>query len=318
MLIVTYLLIGLLLLWYGGNAFVRGSVGIATRLNVSQLMIGLTLVGFGTSLPELMTSVTAAIDGAPGLAVGNIVGSNIANVLLILATAALIRPIVCKPQAFYRDAVALVVGTIAGTGLIFYGYIGRLQGGILLAGIAVYIVLVYRLERLRPSHAGELFIEGAKTAAPAEVLGKAFVLVIGGLCAVVSGAWLLVAGAKELALLWGVSRTFIGLTIVAIGTSLPELAITGIASLRGRSDVALGNVVGSNMFNILAVLGATAIVSPFDLPPELKAFDVVIMLAATAVLIISAATNMRVTRMEGGFLLAGYAIFLFMRAKIAI
>ena len=315
--ILAYLLSGLLLLWYGGNAFVRGSVWIAKWLNVSQLMIGLTLVGLGSSLPELMTSVTAALNGAPGLVVGNIVGSNIANVLLILAIAALIRPIVCRPLAFYRDAFALVVGTVAGTTLIFYGYIGRVSGGILLSGIAVYIILVYRSERLRLSHAGELRIERAKAAVSAEAMGKAIVLVLGGLCAVISGAWLLVTGASELALLWGVSKTFVGLTIVAIGTSLPELVITGIASLRGRSDIALGNILGSNMFNILAILGMTAIVSPFGVPPTLKTFDVLVMLAATAVLIISAATNMRVTRWEGGALLAGYAIFLFMRAKIA-
>ena len=316
-MIVAYLLCGLLLLWFGGNAFVRGSVGVATQLKVSQLMIGLTLVGFGTSLPELMTSVTAAVNGAPGMAVGNIVGSNIANVLLILAAAALIRPIVCQPEAFYRDAVALILGTVAGTALIFYGHIGRLLGGILLAGIVVYIMLVYRLEQRRLSHSGEIHIEEAQAASSTEALGKAIVLVIGGLCAVTLGAWLLVRGATELALVWGVSKTFIGLTIVAIGTSLPELAITGIASLRGRSDVALGNIIGSSMFNILAILGLTAIVSPLDVPPELDAFDVVVMLVATGVLIVTAATNLRVTRWEGGVLLVGYALFLFLRTKFA-
>lgn len=297
----------------------RGSVTVATRLKVSQLMIGLTLVGFGTSLPEMTTSVTAALAGAPGLAVGNVVGSNIANVLLILAVAALINPVNSRPEAFYRDAIALAAATVIGTVLIFFGDIGRIHGLILLAGLAAYIVLVYLAERQRPSPAGKVLAGEAQVVEPKpETLLRAVILVIGGLAAVVGGAWLFVFGATKLALVWGVSKTFIGLTVVAVGTSLPELVITGVASLRGRSDVALGNIMGSNMFNILAVLGVTALVAPFEVPPELRMFDLLVMLAATALLIVSAATNHRVTRWEGCGLLAAYVAFTAVRAGIAL
>lgn len=318
-MILVSLLSGILLLWLGGEAFVRGSIAVATRFNVSQLMIGLTLVGFGTSLPELVTSLTAALDGAPGLAVGNVVGSNIANILLILALAALIRPVVCRPGAFYRDAVALAAATILGAAFILFGSIGRLEGLILLAGLAFYIVLIFWQERRQPGPASTVLIGKVDVAEPApETLFRAVVLVIGGMSGVVGGAWLLVFGATEIALIWGVSKTFIGLSVVALGTSLPELVITCVASLRGRSDVALGNIIGSNMFNILGILGVTAVVMPIDVPPDLRTFDLLVMLAATALLIVSAATNMRVTRSEGGVLLAAYVVFIVVRASMAL
>jgi cation:H+ antiporter len=266
MILIT-LLGGLLLLWLGGETFMRGSIAVARRLNVSHLMIGLTLVGFGTSLPELITSVTAALRGSPGISVGNVVGSNIANVLLVLAIAALIRPVRCRPEAFYRDTVALAAATVVGTALILLGHIGRLHGSILVAGLAGYIVLVYLKDRPRPSAADRVIIgkAGLADSAP-DTLFRAAILVIVGLSAVVGGSWLLVSGATKLAVILGVSKTFIGLTIVAVGTSLPELVITAVASLRGRSDVALGNIMGSNMFNTLGILGVTAIVAPIDVP----------------------------------------------------
>ncbi len=317
LIIVISLLSGLLLLWLGGEGFVRGSVAVAMRLNVSQLMIGLTLVGFGTSLPELMTSVTAALAGTPGLAVGNIVGSNIANVLLILAVAALIKPVNSQPEAFYRDATALAAATVIGTVFILFGDIGRIHGLILLAGLSAYIVKVYLAEQ-QHSPADKVLVGEAQVVEPKpETWLMAIILVIGGLAAVIGGAWLFVSGATKLALIWGVSKTFIGLTVVAIGTSLPELVITGVASLRGRSDVALGNIIGSNMFNILGVLGVTALIAPFEVPSELKTFDLLVMLAATALLIISAATDRRVTRWEGGGLLVCYVAFIVVRASIA-
>lgn len=319
LIILISLLSGLILLWLGGEGFVRGSVAVAMRLNVSQLMIGLTLVGFGTSLPELMTSVTAALAGTPGLAVGNVVGSNIANVLLILAVAALIKPVNSRPEAFYRDAIALAAATVIGTAFIFFGDIGRIHGLILLAGLAAYIVKVYRAERQHLSPAGKVLVGEAQVVeSKPETWLMAVILVIGGLAAVIGGAWLFVSGATKLALIWGVSKTFIGLTVVAVGTSLPELVITGVASLRGRSDVALGNIIGSNMFNILGVLGITAIAAPFEVPPELRIFDLLVMLAATVLLIVSAATDKRVTRWEGGGLLFGYVVYMVVRTSIAL
>ncbi len=318
-MIFASLLGGFFLLWLGGEAFVRGSIAVAVRLKVSQLTIGLTLVGFGTSLPELITSVTAALRGAPALAVGNIVGSNIANVLLILAIAALIRPLSCAPEAFYRDTLALAASTIIGMAFIYFGYIGRLNGLILLAGLAAYILLVYLQDQTRLSSASRLLISKAQVSETAPTTMKgATILVISGLTAVIGGAWMVVSGATNLALILGVSKTFIGLTIVAIGTSLPELAVTGIASLRGQSDVALGNIIGSNMFNILGILGITAMVVPINVPPELSLFDLLALLSATALLIITASTNKRVSRWEASTLLLVYVAFTALRTNFAL
>ena len=318
-MLVASLLGGLLLLWLGGETFVRGSVTIAVRLRVSQLMIGLTLVGFGTSLPELVTSVTAAMDGAPGLAVGNVVGSNIANVLLVLAIAAMIRPVTSRPEAFFRDAAALAIATVAGAGLILFGQIGRLEGAILLAALAAYIHLVYVKERRHRTPAGDVLVGEAEVAErPPETLLRAIILIVGGLAAVVGGAWLLVTGAIELARMWGVSETFIGLSVVAVGTSLPEFVITAVASIRGRSDVALGNIMGSNIFNILGILGVTALVTPIVVPPDLHLFDILAMFGATILLIVSAATGMRIKRWEGGMLLAAYVAYMAVRAGVPL
>jgi len=316
---VASLLGGLLLLWLGGETFVRGSVAIAVRLRVSQLMIGLTLVGFGTSLPELVTCVAAAMDEAPGLAVGNVVGSNIANVLLVLAIAAMIRPVTSRPEAFFRDAAALAIATVAGAGLILFGQIGRLEGAILLAALAAYIHLVYVKERRHRTPAGDVLVGEAEVAErPPETLLRAIILIVGGLAAVIGGAWLLVTGAIELARMWGVSETFIGLSVVAVGTSLPEFVITAVASIRGRSDVALGNIMGSNIFNILGILGVTALVTPIDVPPDLRLFDLLVLLGATVLLIVTAATGMRVKRWEGAALLAGYVAYVAVRAGVPL
>ncbi len=313
------LAIGVLLLWFGGEVFVRGSVAVARRFKVSQLMIGLTLVGFGTSLPELVTSVTAALDGAPGLAVGNVVGSNLANVLLILGAVAAIRPVVCDPEPFFRDAGALAVATAFATGLILFGHINRLSASILVLGLIVYIALVYRQERTKPGPAKDVLVGEAEIAeTPLESLTVTTAMVIIGLASVVGGAWVLVSGATALAISWGVSRTFMGLTIVAIGTSLPELVISGVAAFRGRSDVALGNIMGSNMFNLLAILGLTSVVVPIDVPPELRLFDLATMVAATVVLIVMASTKLSISRLEGMLFLIAYMVYSGLRAHVAL
>ncbi|MDX1383936.1 MAG: calcium/sodium antiporter [Thermoanaerobaculia bacterium] len=310
---------GVLLLWLGGEYFVRGSVGLARRLGVSELMIGLTLVGFGTSLPELTTSVTAALSGAPGLTVGNVVGSNIANVLLILGLAALIRPVTSRRGAFATDAAALAVATLVAGAFILSRRITAIEGLILIAGLATFVVVVYRRERRHPGPEA-IVLEGE--AAAAEPVPKSGFLtavsIVAGLAGVTAGAWLLVGGAVEVALRWGVSKTFIGLTIVAVGTSLPELVITAVASLRGRSDVALGNIMGSNMFNLLGILGVAAVLSPLEVGPELRLLDLAVMVVATALLIVTSATRLRVTRWEGGLLLGGYVIYAAVRSWLAV
>ena len=267
----------------------RGSVAVATRLNISPLVIGLTLVGFGTSLPELTASVAAALSGAPGLAVGNIVGSNIANVLLILGLAALVRPVLCQADAFRRDAAALLLTSALAAFFIHMGHIGRFQGVFLAASLVGYVAFV--VWRSPGAASGAADLPDHQPRQGAQMSGAWFSItahVAGGLCGVIGGAWLFVFGATELAGVLGVSETFVGLTVVAVGTSLPELVISVIASLRGRSDVALGNVMGSNIFNAAGILGVTAIVQPIDVPPDLRTLDLLMMLGAGVILLLIA------------------------------
>jgi cation:H+ antiporter len=311
------LVAGLVVLWLGGEAFVYGSVAIANRLNVPKLVIGLTLVGFGTSLPELVTSLTAAMSGAPGLAVGNVVGSNIANALLILGVAAMIAPVACRPDGFYRDILALAVATAVGTALILHGQITRLAGIMLSLGIAAYVGLVYYQERGRHSAAGDILTAEAQVISPLPyALAFAGAMAVCGLAAVLGGAWLLVTAAIELAAQWHVSSTLIGLTIVAVGTSLPELAITVVASMRGQSDVALGNIMGSNIFNLLAILGLTAVVHPIVVPDEIGAFDVTVMSAATILILAAAATRTKLVNRQGIAMLLAYLGYAVIRARL--
>lgn len=302
---MTFVLIaaGLALLVVGGDVLVRGAVTLATRLGVSPLLVGLTVVGFGTSTPELVTSLDAAFSGAPGISVGNVVGSNIANILLILGVAALIMPVAVAPRAFRRDAIALALASLAGAGLILHGELARLAGAILLAGLAAYILTAYRLEKTGPIEID------TPEAIPAEGFVRPALLAGAGIVITIVGARLLVSGAVDLAASFGVSDTLIGLTIVAVGTSLPELVTSVVAALRRQSDIAFGNVVGSNIYNILGILGVTALVHPIPVPEEILGFDIWAMLAATLALIVMAFTGLRVSRVEGGAMVAAYAAY---------
>ncbi|SEA37622.1 calcium/sodium antiporter [Rubrimonas cliftonensis] len=316
---VFLLCLGLVLLVIGGELLVRGAVAIATALGVSPLMVGLTLVGFGTSTPELATSVQAALAGSPGVAVGNVVGSNICNILLILGMAALIRPVAATPGAFRRDGIALVAATLLCVGLLIHGEIGRLAGAALAALLVGYIVLTWAQEReaeaggaTAPTAAPVAATPAGPAAAgePRAPLWRSGAIVAAGFALMLPGASLLVDGAIELAAGLGVSDALIGLTIVAVGTSLPELTTSVVAAVRGQGDVAFGNVVGSNIYNILGILGVTALVQPLATPPEIAAFDGWVMLAATVALVVVTVTGWRVTRGEGAALLGGYAAYL--------
>ncbi|MDN2565115.1 calcium/sodium antiporter [Aquibium sp. A9E412] len=307
---MDYLLVagGLVGLLVGGDLLVRGAVGVARRFDVSPMVIGLTLVGFGTSAPELVTSLQAALIGSPGIALGNIVGSNIANILLILGLAALISPMAVAPAAFKRDGTVLVLATLACVAAVLAGTVGRPAGGFLLAGLAAFLALTFAIERRRHTAAADVYEAEAeslpvlKTGAPASLAVFAVGLVI-----TVLAARFLVQGAAALAADFGVSEAVIGLTVVAVGTSLPELATSAVAAVRRQSDVALGNVVGSNIFNVLGILGVTALVSPLAVPAEIARLDVWVMLAATALLVAVVVTGWRITRREGAALLAVYA-----------
>ena len=298
------LLLGLVLLAVGGDVLVRGAVATATRLGVSPLLIGLTLVGFGTSTPELVTSLEAALRGAPGIAVGNVVGSNIANILLILGVAAVIAPFAVG-AAFRRDGTAVVLSAVLLVAVCLLGRIGPVIGGAFLALLLAYLVLSVRQDRAAGA--------GAATAPPERKpmpVPLALLLVAGGIAATILGARWLVEGAVRLAAGLGVSETVIGLTIVAVGTSLPELVTSVTAALRRQGDIAFGNVLGSNVFNVLFILGATALVRPIDVPASIARVDVWVVLAASLGLALVARTGWRVTRAEGAGLLAAYLAYL--------
>jgi|LNFM01.1.fsa_nt_gb cation:H+ antiporter len=327
-----YLLVvaGLALLITGGELLVRGASTVAQRLGMSPLLIGLTLVGFGTSTPELVTSIEASLAGSPGIAVGNIVGSNIANILFILGIAAVITPVAVSQNALRRDGSFVLITAAAFCLVGTFASLDRLVGVVFVAGLASYIYYAYRQEtagapdghtaafekleaheEVFDSHLGGSTTT-TKPAVSAATSGLAWPLGLAvlGLLLVVGGGKLLVDGATGIARSAGVSETLIGLTIVAVGTSLPELVTSVIAALRRHADVALGNVLGSNIYNILGIGGVTALIAPTTIPPEIVRFDSLVMLVVSGLLLVVARTGYTIGRLEGCILIGAYAVYL--------
>jgi K+-dependent Na+/Ca+ exchanger related-protein len=307
-MIALSLAFGLVLLVVGGELLVRGGVAAAQSLRISPLLVGLTVVAFGTSAPELVASVTAALKGSPGIAVGNVVGSNICNILLVLGGAAILVPLVTRRQAFVRDGCVLLASTLAVIAAALFGDLTRLTGALFVVGLAAFIVYCYRTERQHPATTAV----GGHEPEPSRLTRHpplAILVICIGLVGLALGAGLLVDAAVTIARGLGVSDVIIGLTVVAVGTSLPEIATTIIAAWRGQADVALGNVVGSNIFNSLGILGVTALVHPIAVPAEIVHLDVWVMLAATLALIVFTVTRWRVERWEGLLLLGGYLAY---------
>jgi cation:H+ antiporter len=300
---------GLVLLAIGGELLVRGAVGMAARLGISPLLAGLTIVGFGTSMPELATSVQAALAGSPGIAIGNVVGSNIANILFILGLSAMILPLSVNPASFQRDSLALGGSALLATGAVLMGVIGTLAGMILIAALVGYIWWAYKSESAAPCpEATRHEAETADITIPPNtgplVLGG---MIIAGLIAAIVGAGWLVDGAVVLASAAGVSESVIGLTVVAVGTSLPELIACVVAVLRKHGDVALGNVVGSNIYNLCGILGVTALIQPITVPVEIASFDIWVLFGVTALLLVQLRSGWRLSRLEGAVLVVLYA-----------
>lgn len=297
----AFLLAGLIGLFFGGEALVRGSVGIARRLAISPLLIGLTVVGFGTSTPELLVSLDAAWRGVPDIALGNIVGSNIANILLIIGLSALVWPIRVLGDTLRRDTAVMVAAALVLVPIFAMAQVGRLSGVLLVAALATYLVQAYR-------QAGDTGPEdiGLPAASPVII---SVLWVIAGLVALIAGAKLLVDSAVAIARDFGISEAFIGLTIVAVGTSLPELATSLIAAFRRQSEIAIGNIVGSNIFNVLGILGVTAIVAPIPIAPRFLTFDLPVMIAVSVVLAALLLFRPVIGRGAGVLLVAGYAAY---------
>lgn len=302
---------GLVLLGIGGELLVRGAVAMAARLGISPLLAGLTIVGFGTSTPELATSVQAALAGSPGIAVGNVIGSNIANILFILGVSAVILPLSVNPASFKRDSLALGGSAVLCTGAVLTGVIGPAIGVGLIVCLAAYVWWAYKAESASHDaeavrHEHEAEDRAVPPATGPMVLGG---MILAGLAAAIYGAGWLVEGAVVLAGAAGMSESVIGLTVVAVGTSLPELIACIVAVLRKHEDVALGNIVGSNIYNILGILGLTSIISPIAVPAEIAQFDIWVMLGVTALLLVQLRSGWRLSRVEGGLLVALYAVY---------
>jgi cation:H+ antiporter len=308
---------GLALLIGGGELLVRGAVRIAEHMRLSPLLIGITIVSLGTSAPELATSVQAALAGAPGIAIGNIVGSNLANLLLILGVAALLAPIAVERGPLWRDGG---VGLGAAAALLAAGHmfgLDRIVGALFLAAVIAYVFFAYRQETRGVSHsaaydkamAAEQVDAGLVPKEPTGGLFLAGLLFVAGLGLIVGGAALLVGAAVTLAERMGISDAVIGLTVVAVGTSLPELITSAVAALRKQSELALGNVLGSNIFNILFIGGATGLVAPTQVPAQIFAFDLWILIAASSTAMVFAWTGGRIGRREGAILVAAYGLY---------
>jgi len=311
-------LVGLALLVVGANLFIKGAGGIALRFGISPFVVGMVLVGFGTSMPELAVNLTAVFEQRLDLAVGNVVGSNISNVGLILGAAALIAPMAI-PRRVFRSELPVLVGLSLGFWLLVLdGRLGRIDAGLLLAGFAVVMVVMARGSRDAPAAVEDEIGVDPEQARQA-TWPHVWRLVV-GLVLLLGGSKLMVDAAVALALEWGVSELVIGLTVVAIGTSLPELAASVVAALKGEAEIAVGNVLGSNVFNLLLILGVTAMVQPLPVADSLIRIDILLMIAFVVVLYPLALYKRRLGRIAGVVLLAGFAAFLasqFLRTPLA-
>ncbi|MBQ9088531.1 MAG: calcium/sodium antiporter [Lentisphaeria bacterium] len=307
---------GVVLLYFGAEFLIRGGVAVARRLKVSPLLIGLTLVAFGTSAPELVVSIQAALNDSGDIAVGNVIGSNICNIALILGLCAVLRPVATNEKLFKLDMPLMVGSALLFS--VFYRLDGRginfWQGAVLFTILVAY--LVWSVYQDKKSGSGELAAAAEEEAGEKPVaIPFALLMFIGGLAGLILGAKSFVSSAIFFAKAMGVSQAVIGLTIVAIGTSLPELATSVVAIIKGERDIAVGNVVGSNIFNILVIMGVAPMVSDLH-APNVSMIDLGVMIFCSVVLFPLMYTGKRISRGEGAFLLlvyVAYTVWLFVQ-----
>ncbi|WP_157015196.1 calcium/sodium antiporter [Mesorhizobium xinjiangense] len=304
--------VGLALLFAGGELLVRGAVSTARRLGVSELVIGLTIVGFGTSMPEMLVSVEAAFKGSPEIALGNVVGSNIANILLIVGCAALVMPLSGWDRSVRRDVRVMLGASVLLFVVAACGVLPRWTGAGFLVLLGIYLYAHYRASRV----AMKEHRENASSETPDQdtSIALSIGLILGGFVLLFAGANWLIDGAVAIARIFGISEAVIGLTIVAVGTSLPELTTSVVAAWRGQAAVALGNVVGSNIFNVLSILGVTALIKPLPIAERFLWFDIPFMLAISIVFAGMLVTRNRFGRFGAAIMLAvyaGYTVYLY-------
>ncbi len=305
----VFVLAGLALLFLGGDFLVRGAVSLANRLEIAPLVIAITVVAFGTSVPELIVSLDAALAGAPAIAIGNVVGSNIANVLLVLGLSAIVAPIVIEGVPAQRNTLYMVLGSLIFLAVAWGGEVVRWEGIVLFLLLLSFLYVSYRQARrdeaAQVTYQEEVEQFGSDSHSPMVLAG----FIVGGLAGLIIGAQLLVEGAVEIARSLGVSEAVIGLTMVAFGTSLPELVTSIVAIARKHGDVAIGNILGSNLFNIFGVLGITSIVIDIPVPDQVLSFDIWVMLGAAVLLVPFALRWISMSRPVGILLFVAYIAY---------
>ena len=314
LLTLTYLLAGFILLIGGGEAVVRGAASLGMRMGLSALATGLTIVAFGTSAPELVVNLRAAAVGVSDLAVGNVVGSNIANIGLVLGLSVMVRPLMLDIRVIRSDIFMMIGAGLLAALMLLDGTLGRLEGAILVALVIAYVAFNLRAAAGARDSSNASF--EAALGDERHGLGVDIWLLLGGLLGLTFGGDLFVKGAVDLAQYFQVSPALIGLTVVAVGTSLPELATTAIAAYRGHGDMAIGNIVGSNIFNVLSVLGITSLsftVTRGDVGPV----DLGVFFLSALVLLRFIYTDSRMDRWEGAVLFLGFCAYLTWRVSSA-
>lgn len=323
---IVALIVGFGLLVLGGELLVRGAVKAAQSFGVSPLMIGIVLVGFGTSAPEMAISIYAAMQDSPGIAIGNFVGSSIANIFLILGISAIIMPVQVTPKALSRDGLVVLASALLFTIISLIYSLDRIVGFLFLTWLVAYMAYAWRDERVATQDTADDAQSHAPTHDTAQQGkdesdlvakmrkgmpgGIALMMALVGLAILIFGGQILVDGAVDLARRYNVSEEVIGLTIVAVGTSMPELVTSLVAALRGQSAVAVGNILGSNIYNVLGVGGITGILVPTAVPEQIANFDNFVMLVASIALMAFAWSKMRISRLEGAIMLSAYVLYL--------
>jgi len=308
---ITEVIAGLILLIWGADRFVHGAAATARNLGVAPLMIGLTIVAFATSAPEILVSVVAASRGEPDLAIGNAIGSNIANIGLVLGAVALIRPIELKSATLRREMPALLAVSLLTVALFLDSYLARIDGYVLLTGLVIVVIWLVRLG-IRSSSSDPLQADFEAEIPEGRSMKTAIAWLAVGICALLFGADFMVDGAINIAREVGVSEMVIGITLVAVATSLPELAVSLVSAIKGEFGIAIGNIVGSNIFNMLAVIGAAAAIQPAALAPSVLSLHLFVMVAFTLVLFAMTYEydgRGEITRYEGFALVVAFLVY---------